>query len=72
MFVRQYGFTITEYDPDRPWMVLWREHRTIKLPDGRDFFAWTREQWPAPRWSVELDPWQLAPKCPDAAIRKSH
>ena len=59
--MREYGFTITEHDPDRPWMVLASEHRTIKLPDGLDFFAWAHEQWPAPRWSVELDPWQLAP-----------
>jgi hypothetical protein len=61
MFVREYGFTITEHDPERPWMVLSSEHRTIKLPHGRDFFTWAREQWPAPHWSVQLDPWQLAP-----------
>ena len=59
--MREYGFTITEHDPDRPWMVLSSEHRTIKLPDGLDFFAWAHEQWREPRWSVELDPWQLAP-----------
>jgi len=60
MFVQEYGFTITEHDPDRPWMVLSSEHRAVKLADGRDFFTWAREQWPAPRWSVELDPWQLS------------
>jgi hypothetical protein len=38
--MREYGFTITEHDPDRPWMVLASEHRTIKLPDGLQFFAW--------------------------------
>ncbi len=42
-------------------MVLASEHRTIKLPNGMDFFAWAHEQRPAPRWSVELDPWQLSP-----------
>jgi hypothetical protein len=62
MFVREYGFTITEHDPDRPWMVLSSEHRTIKLPDGMDFFGWAREQWPAPRWSVQVDPWELSPR----------
>ena len=67
MFVREYGFTITEHDPERPWMVLSSEHRTIKLPDGMNFFAWSSGQWPAPRWSVELDPWQLAPKWPGSA-----
>jgi hypothetical protein len=62
--VREYGFTITEHDPDRPWLVLGSEHRTIKLPDGQDFFGWAREGWPSPRWSVELDPWQLGPAWP--------
>ena len=37
-------------------MVLASEHRAIKLPDGVDFFAWAHGQWPARRWSVELDP----------------
>jgi hypothetical protein len=60
--MREYGFTITEHDPERPWRVLSSEHRTVKLPDGRDFFAWAREQWPAPRWSVQLDPWQVSPR----------
>ena len=60
--VREYGFTITEHDPERPWMVLSSEHRTIKLPDGMDFFTWAREQWPAPRWSVQVDPWELSPR----------
>jgi hypothetical protein len=62
--MREYGFTIIEHDPDRPWMVLASEHRTVKLPDGLEFFAWAHEQWPATRWSVELDPWELAPAWP--------
>jgi hypothetical protein len=37
---------------------------TIKLPDGLDFFTWAHEQWPTPRWSVEIDLWQLAPAWP--------
>lgn len=45
-------------------MVLSREHRTIKLPDGLEFFGWGRDHWPAPQWSTELDPWQFAPKWP--------
>ena len=60
--MREYGFTITEHDPDRPWIVLSSEHRTIKLPDGMDFLTWAREQWPAPRWSVQVDPWELSPR----------
>jgi hypothetical protein len=39
-------------------MILVSEHRTIKLPDGLDFFTWAHQRWPA-RWSAELDPWQL-------------
>ena len=35
MFVREYGFTITEHDPERPWMVLSSEHGTIKLTTAR-------------------------------------
>jgi hypothetical protein len=50
--MREYCFTVPEHDPDRPWMVLASEHRTVKLPDGLDFFAWAHEQWPAPRGSV--------------------
>jgi hypothetical protein len=49
---------------ERPGMVLSSEHRTIKPPDGRDFFTGAREHWPTPRWTVELDPWQLAPEWP--------
>ncbi|HYB25859.1 MAG TPA: hypothetical protein VEF89_04535 [Solirubrobacteraceae bacterium] len=52
--VREYGFTITEHDPERPWMVLSSEHRTIKLPDGFDFFAWARRQWPPPQCFLRL------------------
>ena len=59
MFVREYGFTITEHNPDKPWLVLAREHRTVTLEDGVEFFTWAHEQWPAPRWTVDLDPWQL-------------
>jgi hypothetical protein len=41
--MRKCSSTITEHDPQRPWMVLSSEHRTIKLPDGRDFFVWAGE-----------------------------
>ena len=33
----------------------------MKLEDDASFFEWAAEHWPAPRWSVELDPGQLAP-----------
>ena len=62
--MRDFGFSIIEHDPDRPWMVLSTQHRTVKFPDHLAFFAWAAEHWPAPRWTVQLDPWQLAPKWP--------
>ena len=60
--MQPFSFTIAEHDPQRPWIVLRLEHRTVELDDGADFFTWAREQWPDPRWSVELDPWQLSPQ----------
>jgi hypothetical protein len=59
--VPEYGFTLTEYDPTRPWIVRGNEHRTITLDDDASFFEWAQELWPAPQWTVDLDPWQLAP-----------
>jgi hypothetical protein len=56
----EYGYTLTEYDPERPWIVIRQEHRTITLDDGLNFFEWAHEQWPATAWTAELDPWQLA------------
>jgi hypothetical protein len=46
-----------EHDAERPWIVLGSEHRTIALEDGVQFFECSRKHWPAPRWTVELDPW---------------
>jgi hypothetical protein len=60
--VPEYGYSVTEHDPDRPWIVHGTEHYRIMLDDGVNFFAWVRERWPAPRFSVDLDPWELAPK----------
>ena len=62
MFVRAYSFTITEHDANRPWIVVGREHRTVELDEVVVFYEWAHERWPAPRWTVELDPWQLSPK----------
>lgn len=39
-------------------------YRWLKLPDGMKFFTWAHEQWPAPRWSVELYPWALTAPWP--------
>ena len=50
MFVPQYGFTITEHDPDRPWIVLGSEHRTVELEDDESFALWAAGHWPASHW----------------------
>lgn len=39
---------------------IYDESRTVTLEDGLGFHEWAREEWPSPRSSVELDPWQLA------------
>jgi hypothetical protein len=64
VFVREYSFTITEHDAERPWIVLETSHQTIVLDDGIEFFEWAAQRWPAPRWTVQLDPWQLTPAWP--------
>jgi hypothetical protein len=33
----------------------------VTLEDDASFFEWAAENWPAPKWSVELDPYLLAP-----------
>ena len=59
--MRAFTFTIIERDAARPWIVVGQEHRSVELEDGIDFIRWAREQWPEPRWTIELDPWQLSP-----------
>jgi hypothetical protein len=59
--VPEYAFTVTEHDPARPWIVLGQDHRSVMLDDGASFFEWAAERWPKPRWTVEVDPWQLSP-----------
>jgi hypothetical protein len=59
--VPEYSFTVWEHDLDKPWVVVSQEHRTVTLDDGMSFSAWAAEQWPEPRWKVELDPWQDSP-----------
>lgn len=56
-----YGFTITEHDVAKPWLIVNREHKTAELENGVSFALWAAEHWPASRWTVELDPWTGAP-----------
>jgi hypothetical protein len=58
----EYRFTVTEHHLDRPSIVVGSSHGQVTLPDGHSFFAWASDQWPAPRWSVRLDRWQLEPR----------
>ncbi len=60
----EYTFTLTEHDPQRPWIVVGQEQRIVWLDDRARFGEWAAEQWPAPRWTAELDPWQLSPEWP--------
>jgi hypothetical protein len=59
MFVPEFSYTVEEHDPNRPWIVVGRAWHIVTLEADENFFAWAREHWPEPRWSVELDPWQL-------------
>jgi hypothetical protein len=34
---------------------------TVDLGEQINFFSWAHEEWPAPRWSVKLDPYQPTP-----------
>jgi hypothetical protein len=56
-----FSYRVTEFDPERPWIVVGTSHGQVTLAYEASFFAWAHENWPAPRWSVELDPYELAP-----------
>ena len=60
--VVEYRYTVTEHDSERPWIVRGTSHGTVTLEEDASFLKWVAEHWPAPRWSVELDPWQLTPR----------
>lgn len=59
--MREYGYTVTEHDPDRPWIVRDQRHETVRLDAGMSFFKWAAGQYPQDRFTVELDPWELSP-----------
>jgi hypothetical protein len=56
--MRTYTYTLTEHDADRPWLVVGHEHRSVELEDVTNFFEWAHRAWPAPRFTVQLDPYQ--------------
>lgn len=60
--MRSYAYAVTDHDPDRPWIVVGEiRHLTVQLQDDRNFFEWAAREWPAPRYQVQLEPWQLSP-----------
>ena len=62
--VPRYGYTVTEHDRERPWIVRGTEHYIVELDTGQDFFTWAAERWPGERFTVQLDPWALSPRRP--------
>ena len=56
--MRQYRFQVSEHDAARPWIVVGEiRYHTFSLADDVNFFDWSSEQWPSPRFKVELLPW---------------
>lgn len=51
-------YTLFEHDPDKPWLIADVSHHTIDLPDAGEFAEWARDQWPTPRYTVDLEPGQ--------------
>jgi hypothetical protein len=57
-----YRYTVTEYDPNKPWVVVGMiPGLIVELPDEQDFPVWAASQWPAPRYEPRLEPEPLHP-----------
>ena len=61
----EYRYTVAEYEPTRPWVLVGAPRRlSVELDDGEDFAAWASQAWPRPRYQVDLlpalGPWQGA------------
>ena len=54
--MREYSYTLVEYDPVRPWIVRRQQRRTVTLADEQDFNRWAADQWPCGQFVVRLDP----------------
>jgi hypothetical protein len=48
--VREYSFSVTEHDPDRPWVVRGHRRGVVELADDQDFFTWAHAEWPSDRF----------------------
>ena len=59
---REYGYTVTEHDTERPWIVRDQRHETVRLGDDVQFFEWSAARYPHDRYTVRVDPWELTPE----------
>ena len=62
VFVREFRYTVTEYDRNHPWLLVGEIRRlTVELEDTESFSAWAARTWPPPRYKAELEPEALGP-----------
>jgi hypothetical protein len=62
VFVPEVRYTVAEYDPHQPWLLVGEIRRlTVQLEDTETFSAWAAHTWPAPRYKAELEPETLRP-----------
>ncbi|MGZ4303350.1 MAG: hypothetical protein ACXVSL_00575 [Solirubrobacteraceae bacterium] len=59
--MREYGYTVIEHDPARPWVIRGQSHETVQLEEDVPFFEWSAARYPHHRYTVQLDPWSLTP-----------
>ena len=50
-----FNFTVTEYEPGKPWLIVSTGRQSVELAGDADFHAWARAQWASERFRIELD-----------------
>jgi hypothetical protein len=65
VLVPKLRYTVAEYDPDRPWVVVGPlREMSVELDNREDFATWAARAWPRPRYEValcpDLPPWEAA------------
>jgi hypothetical protein len=61
-FVGRVHYTLAEYDPDRPWVLVGEiRHLMVELDDNDTFSTWAARAWPPPRYKAETSPDELGP-----------
>lgn len=55
MFVPRFEYELIAYDPERPWIIVSTEQRSVDKPDHKTFFAWAARTWPDDRYRVLLN-----------------